>query len=137
MKTYFIISSWEKKYCSQEKIFVTEELNIFARELNFASATKSNISRFQTFANLPKNREIAKPCFTKVSYFKAFWTWTIFYLRVFSIGIHRNCKTKHYFFQNFFPDLEMRQFWSVSYVCQICKLKLLFWTIFILIGSYL
>ena len=31
----------------------------------------------------------------------------------------------------------MTQFWSVNYVCHVCKLKLLFWTIFILIGSYL
>ena len=42
-----------------------------------------------------------------------------------------------------FPDLEMAQFWSVNYICQVYKLKLLywtcpkFWTIFILIGSYL
>ena len=35
-----------------------------------------------------------------------------------------------------FPDLEMTQFWSLIYVCQVCKLKLLFWTIFLLIGSY-
>ena len=42
-----------------------------------------------------------------------------------------------------FPDLEMTQVWSVNYICQVCKLKLLFskcpkfWRIFILIGSYL
>ena len=42
-----------------------------------------------------------------------------------------------------FPDLEMKQFWSVYYICQVCKSKLLFWTclkfwaISILIGSYL
>ena len=42
-----------------------------------------------------------------------------------------------------FPDLETAQFWSVNYICQVYKLKLLFWTcpkfwtIFILIGSYL
>ena len=36
----------------------------------------------------------------------------------------------------FFPDPEMTQCWSVGYVCQVCKLKLLFWAIFILIGFY-
>ena len=42
-----------------------------------------------------------------------------------------------------FPDIEMTQFWFVNYACQVCKLKLLFWTcpkfgtIFMLIGSYL
>ena len=30
----------------------------------------------------------------------------------------------------------LSQFGTVCYVCQVCKLKLLFWTIFILIGSY-
>ena len=25
------------------------------------------------------------------------------------------------------PDLEMKQFWSVNYICQVCKFKLLFW----------
>ena len=42
-----------------------------------------------------------------------------------------------------FLDLEMTQFWSVDYICEVCKLKLLFWTcpnvcaIFVFIGSYL
>ena len=42
-----------------------------------------------------------------------------------------------------FPDLEMTQVWSRNYICQVCKLKLLFskcpkfWRIFILINSYL
>ena len=27
-----------------------------------------------------------------------------------------------------FPDLEVMQFWSINYVCQICNLHLLFWT---------
>ena len=40
-------------------------------ELTFASANSSNISWFQTFANLLKNRETAKLCFAKVSYFKS------------------------------------------------------------------
>ena len=42
----------------------------FSRELTFPSATKSNISRFQTVTTLPKNCKIAKLCFAKVSYFK-------------------------------------------------------------------
>ena len=42
-----------------------------------------------------------------------------------------------------FPNLEMTWFWSVNYICQVCKLKLFFWicwkfwTISMLIGSYL
>ena len=59
IKTYFIISSWRKKYFSQEKTYVTEELNIFA------SATKSNISWFQTFVNFPKDSKMVKLCFAK------------------------------------------------------------------------
>ena len=31
-------------------------------------------------------------------YLSIYWTWTVFYLRVFNIGIHRNCKTKQCFF---------------------------------------
>ena len=52
-------------------------------------------------------------------------------LRIFQIW---DCKTKH------FPDLEMTQFWFVNYICQVCTLKILFWTcpkfwgIFLLIG---
>ena len=42
----------------------------FLLELTFANATKSNISQFQTFTNLLKNREIMKLCFAKGSYFK-------------------------------------------------------------------
>ena len=45
------------------------EKKYFSPESAFASATKSNISRFQTLTNLPKYREIAK-LFAKVSYFK-------------------------------------------------------------------
>ena len=41
------------------------------------------------------------------------------------------------FLLEFFPDPDMTQFWSVNYVYQVCKLKVLFWTIFTLIGSYL
>ena len=41
----------------------------FSRELNFDFGTKSNISQFQTFENLPKKCEIAELCFKKVSYF--------------------------------------------------------------------
>ena len=38
-----------------------------------------------------------------------------------------------------FPDLEMTHFWSVSYICQACQYRLLFWMFwtFLLIGSYL
>ena len=46
------------------------EKKYFSPESAFASATKSNISRFQTLTNLPKYREIAKLWFAKVSYFK-------------------------------------------------------------------
>ena len=54
-------------------------------------------------------------------------------------------KRKHYlcyYKLAIFINLEMTQFWSVNYICQVCKLKLLFrtclkfWTMFILIGSY-
>ena len=45
----------------------------------------------------------------------------MFYLRVFSIGIHRNCKTK--LLLAICPDLEITQIWSVDYICQICKLN--------------
>ena len=43
-----------------------------------------------------------------------FWTWAMFYLRVSSIGIHKNCKTKHYFFSNFS--------WSGNDAFSVCKL---------------
>ena len=35
-------------------------------------------------------------------YHNIFQIWTVFYLKVFSIDIHKNCKTKHYFFYQFF-----------------------------------
>ena len=44
----------------------------------------------------------------------------MFYLGAFSIGIHKNCKTKHYFFSNFL-DMEMTQFCSVNHIRQVCK----------------
>ena len=43
-----------------------------------------------------------------------FWTRAMFYLRVSSIGIHKNCKTKHYFFSNFS--------WSGKDAFSVCKL---------------
>ena len=49
--------------------------------------------------------------------------------RVFSTVIHKKLKSNHYLLLlAIFPDLEMTKFWSVSYICQLCKLNLLFWT---------
>ena len=68
----------EKKKIFMKKNFLDRNW-VSPRELTFASANKSFISRFKTFGNLPKNREITKLCFAKVSYFKVmrFWGFTI------------------------------------------------------------
>ena len=56
----------------------------------------------------------------------------MFYLRVlvFSFlifSVYKDPKFNHYllFLANF-PDLEMLQFWSVNYTCQVCKLYFYF-----------
>ena len=51
----------------------------------------------------------------------------MFRLRVFSIGIHKKCKPNHYLLL-LAIDLEMTYFWSVNYICLVCKLKFLIWT---------
>ena len=58
-----------------------------------------------------------------------FWAWTMFHLRVFSIGIHKKHKSNHYvlLLANF-AGLEITQFWSVNYVCLVYELKFLFST---------
>ena len=50
-----------------------------------------------------------------------------YYLRVlvFSFlvfSVYKNIKSNHLLRLAIFPDLEMIQFWSVNYVCQVCKL---------------
>ena len=58
-----------------------------------------------------------------------FWIWKMFHLRVFSIGIHKECKSNHHLLLlAIFHDLKMTQFWSVNYICLVFKLKFLFWT---------
>ena len=67
-------------------------------------------------------------CTNQVLYHNIFWTWAMFYLRflVFSFvvfRVHKNRKFNyHLLFLAIFPDLEKLQFWSVNYICQICKL---------------
>ena len=60
---------------------------------------------------------------------------------IFSVGI-QELQYETLVLLAIFFDLEMTQFWSVNYIRQVCKSKLLFslnskfWTIFMLIGSY-
>ena len=55
-----------------------------------------------------------------------FWTWTMFYLRVFSTGIHKRCKFNTFLLRLvIFYDLEVTKFWSVSYIYLVYKLKFL------------
>ena len=52
----------------------------------------------------------------------------MFHLRVFSIDIHKKCKSKHYLLRLvIFHDLRMTQFWSVKYICLVYRLKFLLW----------
>ena len=56
----------------------------------------------------------------------------MFYLRFFSFSIlvfsiYKNLKSKHHLLiLAIFPDLEMLQFWSVNYICQVCELYFYF-----------
>ena len=55
----------------------------------------------------------------------------MFHLRVFIIGIHKKCQSKHYLlFLAIFHDLEMTQFWSVNNICLVYKLKFLLGNIY-------
>ena len=65
-----------------------------------------------------------------------FWTfrgmWTVLKCyRIFGTILYRKINSNRQPLFSYF----LSQFGTVCYVCQICKLKLLFWTIFILIGS--
>ena len=73
IKTYITIRSFDRKNIFREKKLLRPKNWTFSREWTFASANKSSISQFQSFVNLPKNREIAKLCFAKVSYFKVYF----------------------------------------------------------------
>ena len=68
------------------------------------------------------------------SYFGRFEVmWTVLkYYRIFGTILYRKINFNR---QPLFSCF-LSQFGTVCYVCQVCKLKLLFWTIFILIGSY-
>ena len=61
-----------------------------------------------------------------------FWTWQCFILGflVFSFlvySVYQNPKSTHHpLFLAIFPDLEMLQFWSKRYICQVWKLYLYF-----------
>ena len=63
-------------------------------------------------------------------YIITFWTQALHYLKVFSIqffSAYTNLKSNHHLlFLAIFLDLKMIQFWSVNYVCQVCKLYFYF-----------
>ena len=57
-------------------------------------------------------------------YHRIFWTWVMFYLRVFKISFFWFLSflgILSLLFLAIFPDLEMLQFWTVNYICQVCK----------------
>ena len=73
------------------------------------------------FANLLKNREIAKLCFAKVS-LKYLGHGQCFIWEFLVLAFIETARLNTILLE-FFPDREMTQFWSVSHVCQVCKLK--------------
>ena len=126
----------EKKIFFAKNNFRDWKTEHFSLELNFASAIKSNISRFQTFANLPKiakSRNFVSQKFLTLKYFGhgQYFVWE-FSVLAFIETVRLNTTSFR-----FFPDPEMTPVWPISYVCQVCKLKLFFWTIFVSIVSYL
>ena len=53
----------------------------------------------------------------------------MFHLTVFSFGIYKQRKSKHYLLPlAIFHELEMTQFWSVKYICLVYKSTFSFWT---------
>ena len=51
----------------------------------------------------------------------------MFHLRNFTIGIYKKLKYNyHLLVLAIFPGLDIIQFWSVNYMCQVCKLYNLF-----------
>ena len=53
----------------------------------------------------------------------------MFHLRNFTTGIYKKRKSNYYLLVLVtFPDLDIIKFFSVSYICQVCKLCNLFWT---------
>ena len=53
----------------------------------------------------------------------------MFHLRNFSIKFYKKHKPNYdLLVLEIFPSLEIIQFWSVNYMCQVCILLFLFWT---------
>ena len=68
-------------------------------------------------------------CTSQVCISYHIWTRRMFHLRGFSIGIcKKHISNQYLLFSAIVPDLEMKYFWSVNYICLVYELKFLFWT---------
>ena len=55
------------------------------------------------------------------------WRSLVFTFSVFTVSVYKNLKSHHHLlFPAIFPDLEIIQFWSLNYVCKVCKLYIYF-----------
>ena len=68
-------------------------------------------------------------CNVRPVYHTIIWAWIIFHLIVFSINIHKKCKSNHsLLILVILYDLKMTQFWSLTHICLVYKSNFLLWT---------